>query len=982
MVTRAEIEAAKKNIAEAKSQIEESKSQIQSSQQNVAQELRDLVPKKRVPFTPRKTRYAIQKYKQQLGKTGSELRAAQQKLSTQEADIISYESQVLKADKELTEYEQRKASLKEAQRAFDRGLSLKSDFTNPYTRSYLRKMYQQKDLAEEAFRRQVEDFQAANPTEKLLVDWSNLKIAGVESGALGQSLSFDNYNKRIAEINQQFANSGYQFYDKALEGLYDPTTGKEVLQSIAPDLAAQKGLIPIRVEGFNPETGKYLIKSDTGLLTPQQQAYGELMAQFSGKKLEVPQTFEIGGAPQKVDVLDILGGQKSPYQLAAMSRPYPELQQRKVDYYNLNLNQQYKKYGGELTPEGDVIRLGSGAASAVINIGPTRKEGESLFDWYKRNISSKEQTKSAFDLAFLITGARAAKAALSAPKVIGSKASKQALFSLGSAFSEPISYGRAAAIDALIAPSPTGFKISGAPKQVARGLIFAAVSSNPLVAGAAIRQLTQASVSDPVGTGKQLVDYVKKNPYEFGTIMAIGVYKGRQYRLNQKSVKMIQKNIEQLNKAKLQEVSVITKGAGRRPGSARIEIVGYQVAKDSIRKIRIEGDLLVQKGGKMYFMPDARGYATTVTFAKPSRFAQPRIYQDAQYFKVGAKSSGINIGQIGEIGVFTPFGKTVYDPLQQSYALVTKKFGPFANSRLLNQIAKTLETPSSYGGTTVVEYKLPYQDLGFKFNDQVSLLVGDKAMGAVFTVKQAPKSYGGRILGGKKTPYPTEQAAQAAQQQAQALFPLESISAKVGAQTQNIVSQIVPVAKTPPLIGIPRMVGGEGLTEEQLAKYAGPSAFMVNYQEPLARNRINQQQSPATMTELMVGTQSVVSQQTVQKQKQLQETTQQQRQELQQKIELRQKQLQKQQQLVKQRQAQKQQQVMENIFGPPSPIAVEFGFGVPNFMVEEGARRAAARKSKKKKKERKVLPTLTQQLVGIRRRTPLKRSTGFEIARI
>ncbi len=40
------------------------------------------------------------------------------------------------------------------------------------------------------------------------------------------------------------------------------------------------------------------------------------------------------------------------------------------------------------------------------------------------------------------------------------------------------------------------------------------------------------------------------------------------------------------------------------------------------------------------------------------------------------------------------------------------------------------------------------------------------------------------------------------------------------------------------------------------------------------------------------------------------------------------------------------------------------------------------KKKVKKKKRKEVLPTLTQQIMGVRRKTPLKSITGFELVRI
>jgi len=68
---------------------------------------------------------------------------------------------------------------------------------------------------------------------------------------------------------------------------------------------------------------------------------------------------------------------------------------------------------------------------------------------------------------------------------------------------------------------------------------------------------------------------------------------------------------------------------------------------------------------------------------------------------------------------------------------------------------------------------------------------------------------------------------------------------------------------------------------------------------------------------------------------------------------------------------------------PPRPTPGSPGFDWFDFDDDKKKRRKRpTKKKKKKKKEKKVLPTLTQQLTGVRRRRPLKYATGFEIARI
>lgn len=206
MVTRAQIEQARADVSEARSQIETSRGEIQSSQEKVAEGRQQLVRKKRVPFTPRKERYARRKFREKLGTASSELSEAEKQLASQEQEIQTYERDVLNpADKELKEIEEYNAAVRTIERAAAKGkVWAHAMYGKGIVRKLAKKYMLMQEINRDAFKKEVEKFQQANPTEKLLVDWKNMKIDGVESGALQQSISLDNYNKRIAEINKSF----------------------------------------------------------------------------------------------------------------------------------------------------------------------------------------------------------------------------------------------------------------------------------------------------------------------------------------------------------------------------------------------------------------------------------------------------------------------------------------------------------------------------------------------------------------------------------------------------------------------------------------------------------------------------------------------------------------------------------------------------------------------------------------------------------
>jgi len=516
MVTRAEINKAKQQVEEAKTQIEESRGQIQTSQQKVQEELTKLKPKKRVPFTPRKTRYATKKYKQQLGATGSELKSAAEQLTASEADVLAYEKQVKAADKALKEVEEYNAAVRTIEKAAAKGMVwAHAAYGTGLVRKLAKQYLKRQALLKESFRDQIEKFQQENPSEKLLVDWKNMKVTGVESGALQQSLSLDNYNKRIAELNKSLDTSGYKFYEKELPAFYDPLKGQEVLQSIAPDIAEQRGLLPINLQAYNQETGKYLATSKTGLLTPQQQAYQQLMAGISNlKQVETPTTFELGGERKQIDTLELLKGPKTTYEAAAMAQPYSGKRLKAIQYAidPLAFEQQYGYAVDPITGETTAV---AGTVSPIINVGPPRKEGESFWKWYGRNIRDPESTQSAFNTALLLTGARGITA--------GGKATlKAAQRSLGIALSEPIAGLSFGAIEKVIPSKKTGFALSGAPRQIARGLLIYATAKNPTIAAAYMSNLSKEAVKDPKGVVTAMKDYFMESPYELATVAVAG----------------------------------------------------------------------------------------------------------------------------------------------------------------------------------------------------------------------------------------------------------------------------------------------------------------------------------------------------------------------------------------------------------------------------------------------------------------------------
>ena len=491
MVTRAEVEAAKQEVQRAQAEL--------------------APPRKRVAFTPRQTRATTQRFQRELRQAGQQIQEQETLFeeSQKQKQGISDRIEQLKKDIKRLEVEETRGSMAAALGAASQKYGKQAELAKlkeikgtlgedqyiPDFEDFLKSMrdygkqVQQREMMgfvpaiqssrlpdpKTEFEKSVRQWEIENPTEKLMVDWKGLKVTGVQSGALGQSLSIENYNRRIGEVS-----GDYQIYDKPLKAYYDPVTGQEVLQSIAPSIAQRQGLLPIEIKGYSPSKQSYLIESQSGLLTPSQEAYRQLYSKVQKVPLrDVPSTFEIGGVGRDVDPLQIIQPTRTPYEAALRKQPYARTEQEIIDYQRLGAKGFREKYGYEITPTGE--RLDPGTAVPI----------------------TPEDVIGVFPVARAAQIGRFGIAA-------------------GIAFSEPITRFTSETIDRLIPRQDTGFALTGAPPQIGRGALFYAMGSNPVVAPAYVKTILKSAATDPAGTVKELAEYAKGNPYELATIGLLG----------------------------------------------------------------------------------------------------------------------------------------------------------------------------------------------------------------------------------------------------------------------------------------------------------------------------------------------------------------------------------------------------------------------------------------------------------------------------
>jgi len=129
-----------------------------------------------------------------------------QAVETYESDLNKYETEQLKPyESAVSSQAKEERSFDLAQRFYDRRVPIKF-VDDPVTRKYLKEFYKQGAMNREAFARDVDKLQETLPSgEKLVVDYSKMKIKGVESGQFQQSFNIEGYNKKIQELQSKYS---------------------------------------------------------------------------------------------------------------------------------------------------------------------------------------------------------------------------------------------------------------------------------------------------------------------------------------------------------------------------------------------------------------------------------------------------------------------------------------------------------------------------------------------------------------------------------------------------------------------------------------------------------------------------------------------------------------------------------------------------------------------------------------------------------
>lgn len=307
-------------------------------------------------------------------------------------------------------------------------------------------------------------------------------------------------------------------------GYYNPKTGE--LVSMKPEDAVRLGYQRVTTTGFNPQTGQYVIKSETGLLTPRQLEIKNIIERtpssailFGGAKpsemqsVKMPTEFIVGGEQKATlpTLPQFMALPKSAYEIAQRQAPYSQKEMLEMTKVTEKLMQVPMKFGGtKLVPAtegytGKVFTRVSYEDGSSRLITPEGKE----FYTPAYEGSKAQKIESGIAKAGTILGGTMVTAI--AP-----------LKGVGLIFGDKITDFVTTTTSKLIPVQDTGFSLKGAPAQIGRGVIFYALSANPTVATAFVTQIAKSAATDAKGTVNEIWNYFKKNPYEVASGFVAG----------------------------------------------------------------------------------------------------------------------------------------------------------------------------------------------------------------------------------------------------------------------------------------------------------------------------------------------------------------------------------------------------------------------------------------------------------------------------
>ncbi len=785
------IEEAKSQVAQARKKIKEAREKLKI-QREQAKKTREQLEKAKSKLPVRDSARALRQgnfaglegrnKRRQIKKIEENYKSKKEEVKKFEKNLEEYEKtklvpvekQVEAKAREIADYEDTQRAIKLAERMFrDR---IPYGFTTGKVYKYLRKMYLLRNLEKRAFAEQVNKFQIANPTEKLQIDWKNLRIKGIQSGALGKTLSLKDYNKeidsikkesikvtsinpkiisipnqkvldignlnntRILNVNQtsainvpnkiNFTGSVISEYKPYNQKPYVPkeksilkkivslpsialASAREFSSSVASQISAEKSL------GLG-NVGAYSYKNQNNEIITKKVWYGTPI-------VKIPTAQQFQNRLSQININDNLK------KLNELDNKIKQIEKSKIDVKGSwkGTDKEYKKY---------------------LDIYNKRKE---KYEEYKKNEKNYERTRyinvlgSKRDIRnfnpnrpfetvskLITTPIGAGTETLYYKLNEGNIGKKRTYYtpSFGTQqfdllTGKPIDYYKKNTIVLKKEDIRREANILGKGAELfSQANLYATPIGTGLFAGSVLNQFGKSNYNP--------ITFIKENPIETAligtTALGIGVSKGIRMIKNKAITKAVESEIKNLEKTPFKGVIRIYEKDGKVYGDL------YKETEKGRQIVSYEGKLKkTEKGFK--FIPSGKGEAVTTGIVKP-KYMNERVFTSGQTFEIGSRGKNIKIGEFGNLKFFEELGTTTIIPKKSYFGIEKLPEKSSEIKKAIKSIEEQIRKPT-LNGEIIKDISLPVgqRNTLIKLNKNLALRTNPQEVSTIITFPKINK---------------------------------------------------------------------------------------------------------------------------------------------------------------------------------------------------------------------------------------------------
>lgn len=157
--------------------------------------------------------------RQQILSAASDIAQKEGIVSQYEQQLQPFKQQIGEAKQQIQSQLAEEDAFQAAQTLLDSGNPVPVSSLPPRVQYYYTELVKDKDAANASFEKMVSDFQTANPSEKVIADYKNMRIVGIQSGALGQTLSNSDYNKAVVQFNKELQQNSLKNINNQVSGI-------------------------------------------------------------------------------------------------------------------------------------------------------------------------------------------------------------------------------------------------------------------------------------------------------------------------------------------------------------------------------------------------------------------------------------------------------------------------------------------------------------------------------------------------------------------------------------------------------------------------------------------------------------------------------------------------------------------------------------------------------------------------------------------